>query len=1145
MDLRSFLSNARLQTRPKRRRHSFADVHFLNTLKDIPERPGKESEKDRRHSTAGIQIGNDERVRVASKHHYDPSSHCFKNLFDVGGSPYNFRPDSRGFRTSIIERPVELPKDVKHSCVFKPVDNGRDEDRRNVERSTDVDEEKVIEAVSTYALSYTDDSVNVISAGYEVSPSTTGSSSPQETSKETSDEEITLPELLRKIESPMTSRRESVIDPAVLERIASMTPIHETSRSSSLASAMANLNGMETSPDSSDDNQGSDNEPCSSNSDCKQDMLGKTLVSLSHTRRAGSLTNVLNSLSPQLNGSADPDRRDINKGPSHRVKGPFNKTSTEPKNVRKHQGTTHLLTQLHSQMKDPWRPLSPLHLKSDREEDRNLHESGNNDSSERENKNVLGKIMNSPTLLKRRGSLGDVLRSLYPSVGSSPSSFSSSNGKAESAEQQKLQEQDKNYSPKKDSGIVPDALRCPSTPANRRRSMGDVLRTVLLNDGDSPSVAVESKTSQLFVGDTEIGGSPEGDKDGLLGRIIKSTGLIRRGSIGNVLDSLSTSTIQTAAEQDLSKTKQSVSVGVPKPNNVEKSVSTSKGLLAIVQRHVMKHSPNLQRKRRNSIASITPLTGLSEMSLKNTFETNEWSDGDKPVTVCESAVVETSVKDTDKDALVITNNNNKSTSDNNNNEIPPTDVVNNFVWSSDPSHCKDNKVLTPNANVHGKPNETFQTKVDRELISPTRRRIAESESMDVSILQSDSPSLTPLPRKISAPLPPRSIASSQGKTSVTIIKRSPVTFVISNDKIRRSEVRRNGSKYQPSSGVPLMNSRFLPLGQEEAEEYSMMKDEEERKSRDSAVKSTITMSSRVTVYGENGSIVRKLGVAAKHQPLSYSRPTEERFAALSERYASLKAKMEGNYIKQKSENCSPAYVEPINGKTNTETVSASSKCWTTVERISVQEFQNKLSGKSVAVLSPEAQKSSTVEGDCKKIPVSHINDIDANRLSVGDSEKDDVKNDAGRLETVSSVYSHAETDPCTDENFITSNNSNSQDRIRIYNNNDVNNNSKCKPDEIEIKVDEIRTSGKTALDLRPKSPAQRTRTSVIAKLMSRKIGLRRKQSITPRVVQRSTKVYQMHCTEGSVIPATFAQFEKIRTHVEKTVLRRPVRQQVS
>ena len=108
--------------------------------------------------------------------------------------------------------------------------------------------------------------------------------------------------------------------------------------------------------------------------------------------------------------------------------------------------------------------------------------------------------------------------------------------------------------------------------------------------------------------------------------------------------------------------------------------------------------------------------------------------------------------------------------------------------------------------------------------------------------------------------------------------------------------------------------------------------------------------------------------------------------------------------------------------------------------------------------------------------------------------------------------------------------------VKIDENNNVSRNTYPPVSKIEKEKGGIPSSERTAL--------QRARTSVVAKLMDRKMGIRRKQSIVPRVIERRSKVYKEYCTADSGIPATVAQFEKIRTVVEQTVLRAPVRQEV-
>lgn len=1124
MDLRRILlNNASLQTRPKRRRHYIADVRLSNTLHDIPERPEEEEcEKDRRRSTGNVD--QEERPRSTSESLCTISFQYYKDL-----------------PTSPRERIPKSPNNTNDSGVLKAVDDRRDENPRSYRRSSTVDEDNVIEAVSTYVLSYTDDAGNVIDAD-DFPPSTTGSSSPQESSKETSDEEITLSEMLRRVEPPMTtssSRRGSVIDPDVLERITSMTPIVETSRSSSCASVVFNPN---QSPDSNTEDEGSDErfkQSSPANPDTKQDILGKILLSPRLTRR-GSLGDVLKTLTPQFNTTADPVQQDITKGPSCQKEGQLKKKVEGPEKVTKYQGTTlkstHLSPQTHGQRKDQWRPFSPLPVKTSRDENTKLQENGGrkekeNNSVTTENGSVLNKVMNSPTLTK----IGDRSSSVLKPI-------SSSNGNRE------LQEKGKNVGAQKENENAIGKIMKSPTLCKRRRSLGDVLRSLSPNGGGSPTAAVDTKTSPLSVVETEHSGTPDKVKDSLLGKIIKSPGLTRgRGSIGNVLNSLSmnpnskgplpfNSTTKCAADEDLSKTKPPVSLGEPKPKDTEKSsgISGPKGLLAIVQKHVMNHSPIVQRKRRNFIASTTPLAGALELSLRDSLQDDEWDTGNKPATDSKSIVVKRLVANTTKVASPISDKNTKSSSnynskDNNNNILQPLKIK--TCCNEDIAHnpnglnivsspCKDGEVKTPNTSNHSKPKEKFPADVDHKANSPTPKRLAESERMDASAVRSDMTSLTPPLRKESVPLPPRSDDSPRRKTSVNIIKRSPVTFVISNNNAGVTETKGSGMECQAPSGVSFTNSRFLPLGREEAEEYSMMKQEEEGKP--SRKTSTVSMSSRVTVYGENGSMVRNLENAAKRPPLDNSLPIDERFAALSERYASLKAKIEGNDAKQKNQSYSPSSVEPINDSPKTDSALASSKCWTTVESIPMEEFLDKLSDKRVEEMHGK-QKEDSEENNCMTIS----------------SEKDTVRgNNVGTLKTVSSVYGH-EGD--INRDAITTNNDKGNNSSSINNCDD---NTRENLAEVEVETGKIRTSDNTPLDLRSEPTAQRTRTTVVSKLMNRKMGIRRKQSIVPRVTKRRPKVYKEHCLEESGIPVTVAQFEKIRTLFENTVLRAAVRQEV-
>ena len=418
----------------------------------------------------------------------------------------------------------------------------------------------------------------------------------------------------------------------------------------------------------------------------------------------------------------------------------------------------------------------------------------------------------------------------------------------------------------------------------------------------------------------------------------------------------------------------------------------------------------------------------------------------------------------------------------------------------------ENNFSTPTPAAYGAHTESPQTSYINGLLSSTSRRLVGCESIDVAGLQSDLASVKPAQRKISAPAAPKSVDSPQRKTSVNIIKRAPITFVISNKKDEETGVRENGSECLIDRGVSFTNSRFLPISQKEAKENSLMKEEEASTLSNKTVNSTVTMSSRVTVHGGGGTTVRKTGVAGTQNPLNDSLPTDERFAALSERYASLKAKLGGSDSRQKNQDScpkeSPKAVESKDHSSNIGETSAQLKCWTTVESIPMGKYQDNTFGKDVDEACTEGKRK-VIEGDSEQKRIYFSENVD--------------ENNATPWRNIVNIYD-TESD------------------VKIDENNNVSRNTYPPVSKMEKEKGGIPSSERTAL--------QRARTSVVAKLMDRKMGIRRKQSIVPRVIERRSKVYKEYCTADSGIPATVAQFEKIRTVVEQTVLRAPVRQEV-
>lgn len=1031
MDLKtSLLNNASLQSRSKRRRHSFADVRFLHTFHDIPKKPAKEdTDEERRRST-----GSCEREEGRSTAAREPSSQSTQNYYDDTVN-VEFSSEANGTATS-------------HSGNFNVDESPRYMRCFSFENPTE-DNEHLIEAVSTYVLSYTDDADNIACNTSDVSPTTTGSSSAQESSKETSDEELALSGMLRKIDTSMApnrSRQGSVIDPDMLERT---TPVVESSRSSSNASLSKNLNG---SPEDGDCNGGSElgsRRSSIKNTDSEEGMLEKILVSPRLTKR-GSLNDVLRSVSPQFDEKSDLGRQETGGND-----GKFCSVLLPP--------------HAHGHIKDPWRPLSPKNVNKSRIENPNIPTQVKNEIQlKKETENVLGKIMNFHNLLKRRGSLRDVFRTLCPEI-----------------------------------------------------------------DSSTPKV-VDKRTSSKPAADKEQECTSK-HKNGIVERILKCPNLTKRGSIGNVLNTLSTNpgttcpspsplTNKLDADDALSGTTSAIGPRVPECKDVQGSPGESrpKGQLAIVHQHVINHSLAMQRKRRNSIPSTKPHTGTLELSLRESLDIGEWGSESDPVKDSKSPVMKSTAPI--KDILLNKNNIDKSNNDHNTestDRVKRCDPADDMPDSNRPGavlgdHLKGTAKASSPSDL-SKSKEKSQISAIGDVIFPVPRQLVDTECMDIPRLHSPQ-------RKISAPLPPRSIHPPQRKSSVKVIKRSPITLVIPNDKCGKTEGRVSAPDYQPSSGVGFNNSCFLPLTQEEADDYSRIKKTEA--SKPATTNSTITMSSRVTVHDRGGKgIVRKFGISSKHPPLNDCLPTEERFAALSERYASLKAKLEESDLRQKTQDSSFKPSEKREHSANTDDKLTQSKYWTTVKSIPLHQFADHLvSDKRVA----SAESTLTAKDGGKQETDSEENNFNLKRNTVTSSEYNHVsENDVGVIETMSSM-NRIEKSPNIDASLL------------------------IKPSNIKMQMENdgvaiissMAHAGKTTLDLRPESPAQRSRTSVLAKLMKRKMDPRRKQSIVPLEAKRRSKVYLGSVTCGNGIPTSAVQFEKMRTVVETSVLRASVRQEV-
>ncbi|XP_015758548.1 PREDICTED: uncharacterized protein LOC107337827 [Acropora digitifera] len=667
---------------------------------------------------------------------------------------------------------------------------------------------------------------------------------------------------------------------------------------------------------------------------------------------------------------------------------------------------------------------------------------------------------------------------------------------------------------KKSGNIYREVIVRSSYPLNKE-DMDGVLHNHSQEDGDDSCEEFVDSSRLSSAANSESSGRSDKEKGNLFCRIIRSPSFTKRGSIGNVLNSLypntknegptsRASTNKPGASMGLPEANQSGTTDVPKSKNIKKSASNAESLKAIVQKNVVDRCQGVQRTRRNSIASYKPMTGALESSLRDSVQNVKWNgnSGKDPVISCETVC---NVK-----SNLNSNNNTKNS-------------IKTRTYSSDHvSHtCKDPGGVKVELKTSNLTNPSYgirksQSRVDRRAASPKPIRLTKRDGREDPQIRSQQTSCT-MKGKCSPTLPFRAIDPPERKSSATIIKRSPVAIVIPNEK---TEKKGNAlERYQVPNVVSFINSNFKPLGQEEAEEYSMMKREE-------AIKSSKN-SSRVTCYDEEGGMICKLATATRPPLVEDSPPTNERFVALSERFAALKAKIRGNEIKQNSQFSSPASSELRHCSSEMSDALEFSKCRTPFETAPNGEFQDRLSGFGDGLLDHKIEKTSLVKDGGKQSGTTASQNSGAHFMAATFNVKEIEREvDKQFSKNVGRAYDY-ETEGDVKWGRSVDENNNEISSV-------VNNASK-----IDVTFDGIGSLDKTAL-VRPESFAPSMRTSVVAKLMDRKMIFRKRQSIEPKMMKRQSLVYKYSSAE-SAIPRTLEQFEWTRAHVESTVLREPVR----
>lgn len=657
---------------------------------------------------------------------------------------------------------------------------------------------------------------------------------------------------------------------------------------------------------------------------------------------------------------------------------------------------------------------------------------------------------------------------------------------------------------KKSGNIDHEVIVRSSSPLNKE-NMDGVLHNHSKQDGDDSCEEFFDSSRVSSAANSEGRGCSDKEKGSLFCRIIRSPSFTKRGSIGNVLNSLYPNTknegpascasiCKSGASMGLPEANQSGTTDVPKSKNIKKSSSNAESLKAIVQKNVVDRCQGVQRARRNSIASYKPMTGALETSLRESIQNGRWNSGKAPVMSCE---ISCNAK---------------------------RDYVSHICnGQRDPGRVKvDDKLKISNLTNPSCGMGKSQRRVDYRAASPKPIRLTNAEDLNDPQIRSQQTSCT-VKGNCSSALPSRGIDPPERKSSATIIKRSPVAIVIPNDKTKEKENASEG--YQVPSVVSFINSSFKPLGQEEAEEYSVMKKEEARKSSKHA--------SHVTCYDEEGAMIRKpeLGTAREPPLVEDSLPTNERFVALSERFAALKAKIRGNDMKQKSQFSSLASSQLNHCSSDMSDALEFSKCPTALETAPLGVFQDRLSGISDGLLDHKIEKTSSVEDGGRQSGTIDSQNSGVHRMAITFNIKEIERHvDKQSSKNVGRAYDY-ETEG--DINWGRSVDENNNEMSSAVNN----------APKIDVTFDGIGSRDKAAL-VRPESFAPRTRASVVAKLMDRKMIIRKRQSIEPKMMKRQSMVYDEYSSPESGIPRTFEQFEWIRAHVENTVLREPVRHEV-
>ena len=846
-------------------------------------------------------------------------------------------------------------------------------------------------------------------------------------------------------------------------------------------------------------------------------------------------------------------------------------------------------------------------LEHGEEEIHNERATSGNNSENSKGEDVLNKLLSSPKLSStKRGSLGELLRNLaasptpqsgkrdqaisdqkcknLPDYGDSASYYTEMNSdKPESSkEKSRVLGQDHHVSQQLESTLVNKTISSPKVleqqgslspipqmNAISAASAGEASHSIIPENGGSTNSLEELQSHPTPQASSSYLTARDGNHADMFNKILDSSLLLRRrGSLREVLRTLSPIPTQQgkadgteeeskphnrgqnsdSSQKEASHNPQSNVQSSKKP---EPSVVGSKELLAAVHQRVMTHSPEPQRRcQRNFVFSENLRNESPEESLRNAVDLTS-DDRILPLQNCD-------------ETLSVSN------------------VVNISGIGRDRSNTKERG--DPNAYEVGKDVSSedynkYSKKGDQSIPrSPTPVKFTKASNQDDN--QPQGHSVVNRAMSVDSSNQEAKADAPKRKISVHVMRRSPVIFSVSSNE--------KGGKERADPQIAVMTTDREGVANPKRSG---------RGARE--VQPTVSVSPQIrSAFGPGKPDVSQIGTvdegALKSSPYKDASPTGKRFAALSEKYASLQAKFAQGFGKEKKEKekekGSDGRDDSTSAKDNREERSdRNSKGCNGGDSSIINNNNNNNSNSNNNESGIFCVRNIKIDSNNKDENVNSNNENNntnnnnkewrnSDRSSKSDNEDDTHNNNSSNNNNNNNINNK---DQRSGDGSSKSNNNQGNN---VNNNNNNNNNKDTDYCNHERQSPPQDSSSSTSTGQRPHlekvwttvetlivspitakknedSPTEKTaseknktrvsaednrdipirkRTSVLAKLMDRKLGRRRKQSIVPKAVHRKSKVYQIAEGGATQIPTSMSEFEAIRSGVEKKMLIGPL-----